>query len=294
MPEMPEMPVFLAVVAAVVFGVGVAMQRHEATEADIGESLRPGLLLGLMRRPLWVAGFAAEIIAFGFQAAALRHGSLVLVQPILATPVVVALVVGVWWWGETVHRRDWFAVAAVIGGLAVFMVVSQPSSMSHGDTAAGNWGWMVGGMVFGCALAVAVGARSVGVARAATLGLAAGAADALMATLTKAFAGRLDHGIAATVRSWTPWAVVVAGIAAVLLTQSAYQAGHPTVSLPIITVVDPVVSAIVGITLFAERFVFAGAGGALAVVAALVVIGGLVTLCQSPSVAMPEPSEARA
>jgi hypothetical protein len=50
--------------------------------------------------------------------------------------------------------------------------------------------------------------------------------------------------------TWTPYALVVGGLTAILLVSTAYQAGHPTISLPIITVVDPLVGSLVGITLF--------------------------------------------
>jgi len=275
------MPVMLAIIAATVFGTGVALQRRVALDTEPDLSLRPGLFAELLRHPLWVLGFGAEIVAFGFQTAALRHGSLVLIQPILATPLVIALILGSWWWGEAVHHRDWLAVAAVTAGLALFLVVTQPSDTSVGVASRGDWVAVVGLLVVGVGAATLVGSRLEGVARAAALGLAAGGADAVMAVLTKAFSAQLEQGVAATARSWTPYAVIVAGIAAVLLTQSAYQAGHPTVALPVITVVDPFVSSVVGVSLFAERLMLGGARAPLALLAAGVVVGGLVVLCRN-------------
>ena len=44
----------------------------------------------LLRRPLWLAGWAAAAGAFGFQAAALHYGPLSIVQPLLVAELVFA------------------------------------------------------------------------------------------------------------------------------------------------------------------------------------------------------------
>ena len=76
------------------------------------------------------------------------------------------------------------------------------------------------------------GLRTGGVGRAARFAVAAGVANAFMAVLTKAFADKLGDGIGETFSSWEPYAVIAAGILSMLLIQTAYQAGHPTVVLP--------------------------------------------------------------
>src|SRR5207253_1967303 len=87
-----------------------------------------------------------------------------------------------------------------------------------------------------------------------------------------------DHGLAGVFRSWTPYALVAGGAAAILLVTTAYQAGHPTVSLPIITVTDPLVGALIGITLFGERLALGGSRGPVVTLALLAMAGGLVAL----------------
>ena len=133
-------------------------------------------------------------------------------------------------------------------------------------------------MTVAACVTVAAGLSASGRARAALLGVSAGIADAFMAVLAKAFAGSFDHGLAGVFRSWTPYALVAGGAAAILLVTTAYQAGHPTVSLPIITVTDPLVGALVGITLFGEHLALGGLRGPIVTVALLAMAGGLVAL----------------
>jgi hypothetical protein len=61
---------------------------------------------------------------------------------------------------------------------------------------------------------------------------------------------------------WEPYALVVAGIGGMLMAQSAFQAGALDVSLPTMTVVDPVVSILIGSLAFGERI--AGSAPAIA------------------------------
>src|SRR5262249_40225221 len=149
-------------------------------------------------------------------------------------------------------HRDWIAVAMTIIGISTFLIAASPTNDGH--TKATVRGWVVcSALVVGVALVAALAARrATGVRRAFTFGVAAGMANGFMAVLTKAFADELGKGLGATLRSWEPYAVIGAGIVAMLLIQSAYQAGHPTVVLPTINVVDAFLSVGLGVVLFGE------------------------------------------
>src|SRR5215203_5012882 len=55
-------------------GTGVALQHQQAATMADDESVRPGLLLALIRRPLWLVGMACDIVGFGLQAVAVVGG----------------------------------------------------------------------------------------------------------------------------------------------------------------------------------------------------------------------------
>jgi hypothetical protein len=73
-----------------------------------------------------------------------------------------------------------------------------------------------------------------------------------------------------------------------LLIQSAYQAGHATVVLPTINVVDPLVGSLIGVTLFGETITAGGARTVGVVAAVVVMLGGLMVLGRNP-LAGPDP-----
>ena len=273
------MIVFLALLAALVFGGGVVLQQRVAMEVPVAHAARPSLLVRLVRRPLWMLGLVADVGGFGLQAAALHRGSLVVVQPLITTSLLFTLIFAAVWYHEAISLTEWGAVLLVLVGLSVFLVVASPNETSSSlDVAGSTWVLCAAVVVFVMALAVAFGLRASGAARAALLGLAAGVADAFMAVLAKAFAGSFDNGVASVFSSWTPYALAVGGLVALLLISTAYQAGHATVSLPVITVTDPLVGSLIGISLFGEHLMIGGYRAPLIFAALLIMAVGLVRL----------------
>ncbi len=75
---------------------------------------------------------------------------------------------------------------------------------------------------------------------------------AVTATLLKACTNLLPHGPVALLVSWQPYALLVSGAAGLLLNQLSFQAGPLAASLPAITVVDPLVAVLLGVTVYDE------------------------------------------
>jgi len=277
--------VFLALLSAFVYGAGVVLQQRAALEAPPEEAARPRLLLRLVRRPLWLLGLSADVVGFGLQAAALHRGSLVVVQPLITTSLVFALVLTSVWTHEPISRRQWTAVGMVLLGLAVFLIVAAPNEESSAVAGMRDWILTTTTITAAAGVALAAGLRAVGSARAAFFAVAAGIADAFMAVMAKTFSGSFDDGLAATFRSWTPYALVAAGLIAMLLISTAYQAGHPTVSLPIITVTDPLVASLIGISLFGDELLLDGVRGPLVLLALAAIGTGLLMLSRDSRLA---------
>ena len=271
--------IFLALLAAFVFGAGVVLQQRAAMEVPIEHAGRPSLLARLFRRPIWMLGLVADVAGFGLQAAALHRGSLVVVQPLITTSLLFTLIFAAVWYHESISLSEWVSVVLVLVGLSVFLIVASPTETSSSLNVSGStWVLCTAVVVLVVVLAVLGGLRASGPARAGLLGLAAGVADAFMAVLAKAFAGSFDDGVASVFQSWTPYALVVGGLVALLLISTAYQAGHPTVSLPIITVTDPLVGSLIGISVFGEHLLVGGFRSPLIVLALLIMTAGLVAL----------------
>src|ERR1700722_19173874 len=83
----------LAVVAAFLNALSSVLQRYEAGQAEAEELFRRNFIKTLSKNPKWIAAFGLQIIAFLFQAAALRRGAMVVVQPLLTCELVFMLLI---------------------------------------------------------------------------------------------------------------------------------------------------------------------------------------------------------
>ena len=246
-------------------------------------SLRPGLLLALVRRPRWLLGNLAEVGALVLHFIALRRGSLVLVQTLLVSGLLFALPLGAALQHRRLQRNDWLGTVAVVFGLGLFVAAARPGN-GRGEASVVGWTVVLG---LGCATvaALVLGApRGQGARRARCLGAACGLLYGLNAALQKATGHLLDRGAAHVLGAWEPYALAVLGAYGFLLAQSAFQAGPLAASLPLITAVDPVTSFFIGVLAFGERLATGATALAALVVAVAAIVAGIWTLGRSPLV----------
>src|SRR2546430_16194284 len=115
-----------ALVASVLFNLGMAFQALEARRAPRSLALKGSLLLRLLRRPLWLLGSVLGVLGIGPQVLALDEAPFVVVQTTLATGLLVLLGIGVRLLGERVGWPELVAVGAMVGGIA-FVAWGAPS-----------------------------------------------------------------------------------------------------------------------------------------------------------------------
>ena len=288
------MMIATALVAAVLYGAGAAVEQRQAAAAPESSAGRPRLLLLLLRQPLWLLGMVAQVGGFAAHAVALRSGALATVQMLVAAELVVAVVIVRFWSGRPLSRGTWAAAGTVVAAIAVFLAVTSSGHRHAIDHPNYVVAAALGAAATGCGAVVAAvaGLRATGRGRAVLLAVAAGLADACSAVVTLAFSHVASHGLAALFTSWTVYALVVCGAGNVLLTQTAYQAGYPMVTLPVIAAVTPVASVGIGIGLLGEAPQTGVAGlvvAGLAVVIASLALARLARSAPHPEPRHPEP-----
>ncbi len=287
-----------SLVAAGLYGAAAALEQRQAERAPEQSAGKLTLLVHLARNPLWLLGFAAQFGGFAVHAAALRSGPLDTVQMLIATELIVAVLLVQFRSGRKPSPSSAAAALTVVAGIAMFLFLTAPRGHGHGAEHVLPHLTLLAALLLGgsAAILALAGLRAAGCRRAILLALAAGAGDACSAVVTMAFTHALGHGLAAIMTSWTTYAVIVAGIANILLTQTAYQAGRPLVTLPLISAVVPVASVAVGVGLLGEapRVGLASAVGAgMAVAVTSVGLAILARSAPAPSVAVVQAAPAR-
>jgi drug/metabolite transporter (DMT)-like permease len=287
--------VVLALAASTFTALASVAQRKAAAPAPGELSFSWRLAAYLLHRPVWFLGIASMILGFGFQVAALRIGSLSLVQPIIATELVIVFGVIALHDRHRVRIRDWLAALGMVIGLGTFLALARPSGgHSHSSTSM----WVMAGVstlaatVVLCALAYLPGRGRTAPRpgrKAALLGTAAATGFGFVAAVIKELSTHLSQGPAGVFANWSPYVLLVSGALSMFLASNAFQAGSLAASQPGLTIVDPLVASALGVVLFGERLdhgplTLAGEAGAL-----VLLVGSVLLLSRSPLV-VEEPS----
>lgn len=259
--------ILLALAAALLFALATVLQQRVAMRASDRQARSPWFMLRLARNPVWLAGIVLTWVGFGFHVGALSGGELVVVQPILAMTMVFALPIGARLSAQRLDPRDVAAALIATAGLAAFLLTSSPQAgVEH--PGAGPWLLWGGGALVLAALLTAAGLGRAPARKAALVGTAAGALFALHGAITKAFAENLDQGLVALLGDWTLWAVLIVATISMAVSQIALQAGDLAPAIATESVVDPLVSVVIGVGLFQEA-IHTTASGHLASLLAL-------------------------
>jgi hypothetical protein len=240
--------IVFALLAALCNAVSV-LTRHVASTADPDRPTGLRLVGYLLRNPRWLAGSAAQVGAFAFQAVALQLGQLSVVQPLLVTELVMALVLRRVWIRQAIAWAAWAGAAATCAGLAVFIVAAEPRG-GHAGPTGGHWAAVAVAYVAVVAALITLARGGSPGRRAGLYGAAAGITWALEATFIKSATNDLVRaGLSGLFTSWPVYAVAVGGAAGVFIEQTALQNG------PLLVIIDPIVSIALSVWLFGEYFV---------------------------------------
>ena len=278
------MAYLLALLAALANALSAIFQRIgvQSAPADTVMSIR--LIRQAFSNAIWFLGLAMIGLGFLLQAGALYFGQLSSVQPLVTTELLfLVLILGVWF-RYHLGVLEWGGSLAAAGGLAAFLVVATPgggSAIPTGHT------WIVVFVVIGV---VSAGCTALGFIgprwfRAGMFGSAGAVLFALSAALTKQLTTLITQGWSHVFTDWIPYALVATGAVGLFLIQSSFHAGPVTASQAAITLIDPIVSVVLGIYLFNDHLDTAGWRLPVEVASIVVVVAGVMVLCTSPLVA---------
>lgn len=238
--------------AGAAFGICGILQYRAVHEVPDEAPGRPRLLVKLVQRPLWRWSIVLAATAFALQVVALRFAPVAIVQPLLVTSVLwyVSLTAAIL--KRRFDRTLVVGMSLCLGGLSAFLISAQPSA---GGPRAATATIVI--VVFALALLTTLALLSVPVVgrqwRAIPLALAAGACYGATASLIRGLSAHFEGGIGEILHHWETYAIAIIGPIGVLLNQNSYQSGRAGASaLTIITVIDPLVSIVLGVVWLGE------------------------------------------
>jgi len=241
--------VAIALASALAAATSSILQHHSARRAPDGRTHR--LFGHLLTRPAWLIGLVAAFVGLALHVVALDYGQLAVVQPLLISGVLFALPMSALLEGHRPSGREWLLAAAVVGGLAVFLLAGRPSpGRVELDADVLAWSTVIGMGVVGILALVAL--RWAKAHKCGLLGTAAGVGYGVVAALLKQATAIFHIGLVTLLTDWELYTLIAAGGVALVLTQLAYRAGPLAKSMPALTVTDPAASVVLGVLAFKE------------------------------------------
>ncbi|GGI98940.1 DMT family transporter [Streptomyces brasiliensis] len=277
--------VVLSFVSAIAYAGGAIVQEQVAVTSP-GEQYAP------LRRPSWWAAVALNGLGGLLHVAALAYGPLSLVQPLGALTIVFALPMAALFVGRGAGKTAWRgAIMATVGLAGLLSLVGTSDGHSLAGAQRVGVALVTGGAVAALMIAGRAAHRHPAV-RSVLLATASGIAFGMSSVFTKTVAVDWTGGVSAA--DLPALAVIGAfAVGGVLLSQAAYRGGGLAAPLATLTVVNPVLAAAVGITMFGETFRYGTTGTALALSCGVVAAGGLILLTTEriepePQVSVPQ------
>ncbi|MCX4098652.1 DMT family transporter [Nocardia sp. alder85J] len=267
----------LALVSSLLFATSASLQQSSARKAALADPdatrflAVAGIARTLVTSRRWLAGQVASVAGFASHAAALRYGALPMVQALLVVQLLFALPLAARRRGRPLLRRDWAGTVAVCCGLALLIAQGVP----HGHVRVAALP-EAGGVILAAVALLLIASRTVRSPqmRSALTAMAAGCCVSTTAVVTAIAVPALPH------LTWALLGIPVTTTIGAILTQEAFARGSLPTALTTMTITDPTLSYLAGMTLFAVGtrprpvpLLFAGA----------IVITGIVLLANSPT-----------
>jgi drug/metabolite transporter (DMT)-like permease len=267
-----------ALLAAIWAAVGIVVRQRAIQDEAANREDSGAIVTSWVRQPSWWAGTLAAVGGYVFQALALAHGSLLLVQPLLVSSLLFVLPLGARFSHQHVKARDWYWALTLTVALTVFVLVGQPRE-GHYRPPVPAWSVALACSVPVVIVCVVAARRTAGRVRAMLLATAVAVLLGMIAVLTKVSTHRLAvHGWHGLLTVPAPYLLVALAITVTVLQQSAFHAGALQASVPIMLVGEPVVAVALGVVILGEHLVVRGAGALILAVAVAAMTAATIAL----------------
>jgi len=268
-----------AVAASLLYNTSIALQALEARAVADEHSLRPSLLGRLVRNRRWLGATAIGLAGWPLEIAALLLAPLTVVQPCIASGLILLLWLGATRLGERPGSREAVAVGAVILGVAGVALAAPERTTDHAGAGA-------------IALALALVAIPIGTpyalrGRPAAFGtlavVSAGCGYAWTAIASKLLTDELAAGTLVIGLAWLTTVAASEGLA-LLSEMSALQRRPATHVAPTMFAVQVLVPVLLAPLIFGESWSSTPLSGAVLIASIAVAVAGTVLLAGSRAV----------
>jgi len=274
----------IAVIAAILLGIGFVFQQDAASRAPSSHFLRLRLIAELIRQPRWLAGLVTMVAGELLSAWVVGNVVLSLAEPLLATNLLFALVLAVPLSRQALTRAEAAGAVVLMLGVAALSLARSAQGAQISIGSASYWPYAGGAALAAAAWFAELGRRHSGAMRATLTGTSAGIVFGIQDALTRKSVDLLEDGhIHALLTTWPGYCLIASGAVGVWLMQGAFNAAPLHASLPAMTAGEPVVGIALGIVVFGDSVHISGGLIALQLAGLAALIIGVIMVARSPT-----------
>lgn len=272
-----------AITASLLYNTSIALQALEAREVPGEHGLRPSLLGRLLRNRRWLGATAIGLLGWPFEIAALLLAPLTVVQPCIASGLLLLLWLGATRLGEKPGRRELAAVAAIVIGIGGVAWASPERATDHAGAGAIALALVLVALPVALPYLLRKPLRGAPNRLALLATLSAGCGYAWTAIASKLLTDELAAGTVLVGALWLATAAASESLA-LLSEMSALQRRPATHVAPMMFAVQVLVPVVLAPLIFSESWASTPLGGAALVAFIATSIAGTVLLAGSRTV----------
>jgi hypothetical protein len=270
--------VVAAVGASVLYNSSIALQALQAREVPHTHALRPSLLGRLLRNRRWLAATALGLLGWPLEIAALLLAPLTVVQPCIASGLILLLWLGAAKLQEKPGPRETIAVSAIVVGITGVALTAPGRSTQQAAPGAIGLALILVAILVAAPYPLRRSRSALGLAA-----ISAGCGYAWTAVATKLLSNALAGGDFLVACGWLATAATAEGVG-LLSEMSALQRRRATHVAPVMFAVQVLVPVTLAPLIFNESWAGTPLGGALLVAFMAVTVVGTALLGGSRAV----------
>ena len=226
-------------------------QKSSRSKASIRSVLNLKQLVGVMRRPRWLAGTSLLGLATVLQLAALSLAPLIVVQPVGVIALVVTSFLNARLTKTRLNRATLLAISLCTVGIAGFVVAASLAATQpkiDDNKLRSVLTVLVSILIVFGVVFLSIGKRLSALAYIVGTGVLYG----FVATLAKVVIARIEQAEFEWLTIFCALALIVAMALGGWFVQNAYASGPPDLVIAGLTVIDPLVAVVVGVVILGE------------------------------------------
>lgn len=268
-----------AVAASCLYNTSIALQALQVRGVHHEHSLKPSLLGKLLQNKRWLGATALGLIGWPLEIVALLFAPLTVVQPCLASGLIVLLWLGVRKLGESPGKREYLSVAAITAGVIGVAWAAPDRTTEHAAT----WAIALSLGIVAIPIVLPYLLRGKAVAAGMIAVISAGCGYAWTAIASKLLTDELSEGALLIAVAWLATAILSEALA-LLSEMSALQKRPATHVAPVMFAFQVLVPVVLAPLIFMEKWSTTPLDGGALVFFMLVALGGVILLAGSKAV----------